>query len=141
VGRFHVVDDHCNIAGGEDYGAFDTLVQAEAAIAEKRNIGIKGGCRCCRGWMIQTCEDRIRVHLGWTERQESRFAQFKENPNTPLTYADLMHYGPQDGIERVLTAEELASHKCHEYDPVSFMERMHEARDRMWKKESKKEES
>lgn len=115
MGRFHVVDDHCGIAGGEDFGAFDTREQAEQAIADRRAMGDKGGCRCGGlGYLIQTCEERVSNHLAWDKHRESeayRFSYFRD-------------FDSESRIDREPTPEEMAEHKCYDYDPERFEEKM-----------------
>jgi hypothetical protein len=114
MSRFHVVDPYCGVAGGEDFGAVDTHEEAERIIAARVATGDEGGCRCHRGYLIQTCEERVRVDLGWTERQAADIRLF----STGLM--NLRSYGPKSGVTRTLTPEEIASHKCYNYQPKRF---------------------
>lgn len=131
--RFHIVDDHCSVAGGEDMGAVASREEAEAIIAERVAAGDIGGCRCTRrlehGYSIQTCEERLRVSLGWQERQAEDFE------NYALRGAmNLLSYKSSEGIKRELTAEELASHTCHNYSPRRFSDIMNDVYDKMYQK-------
>jgi len=57
--KYHIVDIHCRIIGGEDYGTVSTYEEAEAAIIKRKEQGYRGGCRCSgTGWKIMTCEER-----------------------------------------------------------------------------------
>ena len=117
--RFHIIDPHCSVAGGEDFGAVDTREEAKKIVADRIASGDEGGCRCQRGYLIQTCEERLRNNLGWTERQEQDMRSYA------MGWMNLRSYRPQDGVTRELTPEELASHKCHNYQPMRFSEAMH----------------
>lgn len=65
--KYHVLDDHCNIIGGEDHGAVDTAEEAAQAINEQIASGHKGGCRCSgSGWRVLTCEE-LQKHLESTQ--------------------------------------------------------------------------
>ncbi len=114
--RYHIVDPHCSVAGGEDFGAVDTREEAEKIVVDRIASGDGGGCRCQRGYLIQTCEDRVRVDVGWTERQEQDLRSYA------MGWMNLRSYRPQDGVTRELTPEELASHKCYNYQPRRFSE-------------------
>lgn len=117
--RFHVVDDHCSIAGGEDFGAAPSREEAERIIAERIANGDKGGCRCGGGYLVQTCEERIRVQVGWDERRSKDLQMMRGG------LMNLMHYRAKHGVRRDLTDEEKASHKCYDYEPKRFYERLH----------------
>jgi hypothetical protein len=114
--RFHIIDPHCSVAGGEDFGAVDTREEADKIVAERIANGDEGGCRCGRGYLIQTCEERTKVNIGWTERQERDVAMFATG------FLNLNGYRPRDGVKRELTPEEVASHKCYNYQPRRFQE-------------------
>jgi hypothetical protein len=118
--KFHIVDPHCSVAGGEDLGAVDSRQQAEEIIAARILGGDPGGCLCGRGYMIQTCEERQRVNIGWTERQVRDMAMMSSG------LLNLRGHTTRDGIKRDLTAEEMAAHKCYAYDPKRFSEAMGE---------------
>jgi len=124
--RYHIVDPHCSVAGGEDFGAVDTREDAEKIIADRIAGGDEGGCRCQRGYLIQTCEERIKNNLGWRERQERDMELYSTG------YLNLNPYRPRDGVKRELTPEELAAHKCYDYQPKRFHELMEETREKMF---------
>jgi hypothetical protein len=119
--RFHIVDPHCSVAGGEDLGAVGSRVEAEEIVAARILGGDPGGCRCGRGYVIQTCEERQRVGIGWMERQARDMSMMASG------LLNLRGHTARDGIKRDLTAEETAAHKCHDYDPRRFSEAMGEA--------------
>lgn len=122
--KFHVVDDHCGMAGGEDFGAVESREAAQAIIDARIASGDKGGCRCGGGYLIQTCEEREKVHVGWDERRESISGLARAG------FFDVRHYRAKDGVERELTEAESAQHstRCYPYDPKRFGEVMEEAR-------------
>jgi hypothetical protein len=126
--RYHIVDPHCSVAGGEDFGAVDTREEAEKIVADRIASGDEGGCRCQRGYLIQTCEERLRNNLGWTERQEQDMRMYVTG------FLNLNPYRPRDGVTRELTPEESASHKCYNYQPRRFSEILHGAYRKMYKK-------
>jgi hypothetical protein len=116
------------VAGGEDFGAVDTLEQAEKIVAERVAKGDEGGCRCHRGYLIQTCEERTRVGLGWQERQASDTAMMAAG------YMNMRSFGPKDGLRRDLTPEESASHKCYDYRPQRFSDILHGVYEKLYEK-------
>lgn len=61
--KYHIVDDHCGIIGGEDYGYVESYEEAEAAIVKRKEQGYRGGCRCNgSGWKIMTCNE-LTIHM------------------------------------------------------------------------------
>lgn len=118
--RFHVIDPHCSVAGGEDFGAVETREEAEKIVADRIAAGDEGGCRCGRGYVIQSCEDRIKVDLGWRERQADDMRLMEAG------LLNLHAYRAKDGLKRELTPDEIATHKCYNYQPKRFHEMMHE---------------
>lgn len=127
MSRFHIVDPHCSVAGGEDFGAVGTREEAEKIVADRIASGDEGGCRCGRGYLIQTCEERTKNNLGWADRQEQDMAMYSTG------FLNLNPYRPRDGVKRELTSEEIASHKCYDYQPQRFSDMLHDPYEKSYK--------
>ena len=53
--RYHVLDFSCSEGGWRDHGACDSFWEAAEAVRALIAKGIRGGCRCHRGFEILPC--------------------------------------------------------------------------------------
>lgn len=106
--RFHIVNDSCHVAGGEDHGAVDSREEAEAKIEELLAEGKKGGClHGGSGWKIKTCSERQSFDIWWISNRWNPFQT---------------HARPSEGEDIDLTEEERAQHQCWDFHPVGALE-------------------